>query len=547
MSQLNQIFASLTTKQKVSIGAAILVAGALITGLLHLRKEGDFKPLYTGLAPEDASAIVQKLKEGGVEYRLADNGATVLTPSARSAETRLLLAGAGLPKSGRLGFELFDKTNFGMTDFTEHVNYRRALEGELERSILSLADVEQARVHVTFPKESVFVESREPAKASVMLRLRGNVRLNSSSVRAISHLVASAVEGLQPDAVSVLDNRGNLLNRPRLTGPGDESSYSDAQLEYRQNLERDILTKVNQTLEPILGAGRFRAGVAVECDYATREESEEVLDPTKSVMLTSQRSEENTATSASAGVPGTASNLPNPTSRPASPGGGAGRRTENVTYQASRTVRHVKTPKGVLKRMSVAVLVDHTVRIERNGQQTRRIVTPPPPETIKVIKDLVAGVVGIDAQRGDQIMVDTLPFESTLQEDSVETARPAAPAPPKSVFQEGVSGFLRNPWMAGLAVIVGLMLLLLKRKRPSATARAPIALPVGEKSALPASAMGPIGEAPRVAALEEATGPAQGPPAPRMELLTQRLAEEVKKDTRVSARALRSWMVQERA
>ncbi len=269
-----------------------------------------------------------------------------------------------------LGFELFDKTNFGMTDFTEHVNYRRALEGELERSILSLADVEQARVHVTFPKESVFVESREPAKASVMLRLRGNVRLNSSSVRAISHLVASAVEGLQPDAVSVLDNRGNLLNRPRLTGPGDESSYSDAQLEYRQNLERDILTKVNQTLEPILGAGRFRAGVAVECDYATREESEEVLDPTKSVMLTA-RGARNTRRRHPPGS-GTASTSHPLRARLAR--GGAGRRTE-TSPTGQPDVRHVKTQR-VLKRMSVAVLVDILCGLSGTATDGRIVLRP---------------------------------------------------------------------------------------------------------------------------------------------------------------------------
>src|SRR5690242_4426837 len=157
------------------------------------------------MAPEDAAAVVQKLRESGVEYRLADNGATVLVPSAKQAESRLTLAAAGLPKSGRIGFELFDKSNFGATEFVEHINYQRALEGELERSVMSLAEVEQARVHVTFPKESVYLESRQPAKASVVVHLRPGATLLPQNVVAIEHLVASAVEGLTPEAVSVLD------------------------------------------------------------------------------------------------------------------------------------------------------------------------------------------------------------------------------------------------------------------------------------------------------------------------------------------------------
>ena len=187
-------------------------------GFAHWRHEGDFRPLYTGLAAEDAGAVVQKLKETGTEYRLSDNGSTVLAPSARVAELRLQLAAGGLPKSGRMGFELFDKTSFGVTDFAEHVNYRRALEGELERSIVSLAEVERARVHLTFPKESVYLEARQPAKASVVLGLRPGAQLSPQNVMAVCNLLASAVEGLAPEAVSVVDTRGNLLNRPRKSG-----------------------------------------------------------------------------------------------------------------------------------------------------------------------------------------------------------------------------------------------------------------------------------------------------------------------------------------
>src|SRR5215813_15125484 len=211
---MKKILANLSLKQRISIAVVVVLVLASVYALVRNQREADFKPLFSGLAPEDAAAIVQKLKETGIEYRLPEGGGTVLVPSARLAELRLNLAAAGLPKTGRIGFELFDKTNLGATEFTEHINYGRALEGELERSVMSLAEVEQARVHLTFPKDSVFLDSKEPAKASVMVKTKPGARLSPQNVLAINHLVASAVEGLSPDAVSVLDMNGNLLGRP---------------------------------------------------------------------------------------------------------------------------------------------------------------------------------------------------------------------------------------------------------------------------------------------------------------------------------------------
>jgi flagellar basal-body M-ring protein/flagellar hook-basal body protein fliF len=164
MDQIRKLFAALTTSQRISIAGVAAVVIALLMAFAHWRKESDFKPLYTALAPEDAAGVIAKLKESGTEYRVSDNGTSVLAPSARVAELRLELAAAGVPKTGRIGYELFDKTNFGATEFTEHLNYHRALEGEIERSIGTLSSVEAARVHLTFPKDSVFLDSRQPAK-----------------------------------------------------------------------------------------------------------------------------------------------------------------------------------------------------------------------------------------------------------------------------------------------------------------------------------------------------------------------------------------------
>src|SRR5215472_1772742 len=245
---MRKLLASLSLRQRITIVVAAVLAGAGLFALVRWRREADFRPLFTEMAAEDAGAVVQKLKEAGVPYRLSENGATVMVPSDRIAEWRLGMAAAGLPKSGRIGFELFDKTNFGATEFTEHINYRRALEGELERSVMALAEVEQARVHLTFPKDSVFLEARQPAKGSVMVKLRPGARLEPPNVLAICHLVASAVEGLAPEAVSVLDTRGNLLSRPHHSLSPDMPEPSDGLLEYRQKIEADLLAKINSTL-----------------------------------------------------------------------------------------------------------------------------------------------------------------------------------------------------------------------------------------------------------------------------------------------------------
>lgn len=454
MNQLKLLLERLSLRQKFSI---VLVAVGVFGGIFaaaRWNKERDFRPLYRNVASQDAGAVVNKLKEAGVDYRISDDGGTILVPSARVAELRLQMAAAGLPKTGRIGFELFDSTNFGATEFAEQVNYHRAVEGELERSVMALSEVESARVHVTFPKDSVFTETRQAAKASVMVRLRPGVRLAPANVTAICHLVASAVEGLQPEAVSVLDMQGNLLSRPRREAGPDGAESSDALLEYRQKVERDLLSKIHATLEPLLGEDKYRAGVSVECDFTSGEQSEETFDPSKSVMVSSQRTEEASGANGASGVPGTASNLPRPGLRPGAGGGtGVTRRTENTAYQSSRLVKRLRLPQGAVRKMSIAVLVDQAVQWEGVPPKVRKILVPPSPERLKVIRDVVAGVVGFQQDRGDQLMVETLPFESTLSSGPPE---PPAPASPKQQTQSPLPPFLQQyEKRFGLPVLIG--------------------------------------------------------------------------------------------
>ena len=580
MDQAKKLLSALSLRQLITIAVCAIVVAAGVTWLTRYQHESSMRPLYSSLSPEDASAIVQKLRESGVEYRVAENGGAVLVPESRIPELRLEMAGLGLPKTGRIGFEIFDKTNFGMTDFAEHVNYRRAVEGELERSIRALAEVEQARVHVTLPKESVFTESREAAKASVLVGLRPGTRLSAQNVLAIVNLVSSAVEGLTPDAVSVVDMSGNLLSRPHRNTLEDGVQTTEAALEYRQAVEHDLAVKISNTLEPLLGADKFRTGVSAEVDMTSGEQSEETFDPTKSVMVTSQKTEDTSGTTRPGTLaPGTASNLP-PTNIPApvnantaqpppapapqtaanNPAGGAtaqasdaskqtpqrstgtttnsNRRTESITFQSSRVVKHVKIPQGTIKKLSIAVLVDQGVKLEGTDKQMHKVVTPPDPEKLKAIQTLVGTLVGLDTTRGDQLTVEALPFDGTLTPDLAPEAAPVAKKP-ENVFS--VESLKKNPTMlygTGAAVVAILLVGFLAFGRKKRTVPVPVqaALPVATTPAiLSAGAPDAVQAAAKIPALMPS----------KSEALMNQLQENGKKDPEVWAGVVRGWLAEE--
>src|ERR1700722_19031309 len=497
MDQVKKLLGALTARQLITIAVVAIAVVAGVMGLSRWQRESGLRPLYTGLAPEDASAIVQKLHEAGVDYRIVNNGTELLAPEDKVPELRLQMAGLGLPKTGRIGFEIFDKTNFGITDFAEHVNYRRALEGELERSIMAISDVRQARVHVTLPKDSVFTDARESAKASVLVGLRPGPRLSSSNVIAIENLVSSAVEGLGPESVSVVDMSGNLLSRPRREGSADGSQITEATLEYRQAVEHDLAAKINSTLEPLLGIDKFRTGVSADIDMTSGEQSEETFDPSKSVMTSSQKMEDSSGTTrTSPGVPGTAANLPpqqtTPSNapqqtppgattpaqpgQPGQPAGTAGtaqqtppraggnssttsRKSENITYQSSRITKHLKLPQGTLKKLSIAVLVDQGSRMEGQGAQAHRVVIPPDTEKLKAIQTLVGTLVGLDATRGDQLTVEALPFDNSMNPDPGSLGPPAPKKPDEILSIETLKKKPALLWgsVGGVVLVIGLV------------------------------------------------------------------------------------------
>jgi flagellar M-ring protein FliF len=411
----------------------------------------------------------------------------------------------------------------------------------------------------------VFVEEQQPAKASVLVKLRSGMHLNPRNVLAIDHLIASAVEGLTPDQVSVIDMHGNLLGHPRKPDDPDGAEGREEALEYRRKAELDLLSKVNATLEPLLGADRFRAGVSLEFDLSAAEQSEELFDPARSVMLSSQRSEDVSGTPTVSGVPGTASNLPRPTSRPANGSTRVSRVTENITYQSSRTVKKTRQPSGSVRRLSVAVLVDQDVSWVRGKNGYQRVLVPPSADKLKVIHDVVAGVAGFSQERGDQIVVDTLAFESTLQrEPPPEPVERPSKAPQKVPFVISLPQDRKVLWIAvgvGLAVIlamaIGLVQLLGRRqKHAKATASTPASIEGGAPSALEPGTPDPNNQLEAKLAERDALQKKMDAKVmeslkltpvitKKAEILAKHLREKIEIQPEISVQILRSWIREE--
>lgn len=565
MEQLRQFWENLTLRQRITLGVVLVAVFGGIFAFTKYNKEKDFRPLFTQLAPEDAAALTARLREKTVEYRVSDDSTTILVPSARLAELRLDLAGEGLPRSGRMGFEIFDKTNFGLTEFAEKINYQRALEGELERTIASLREVERARVHLTLAKKSVFEAERRPAKASVVINLRAGAKLSPASVQSVTFLLSSAVEELSPEHISVLDQFGNLLSRPRKHLGADEE-VPELLLEYRQKLEKDLLAKVHLTLAPLLGEDGYRAGLTADVDMTSGESSEETFDPDKAVVLSEQKTEDISGLNPAGGVPGTASNLPRPVSRPVSGSSGSQRTTESTSYAASRTIRRMKLPQGSLKRLSISVLLDQPVRWEGVGPQAKRVFEVPSPEKIQTIKGVLSAAVGLVPERGDQIIIDSLPFDASLR--SAPPAAPMPPEAPKPVIE--IPAFvlphlpepLRDPNLL-LAALVGAGLVVLflllaffwfwrrrNKKRMSVSQARELA--GGEQAALESGPVDTRSFEERLAEQQDLQKRLEQTELQKLKLpqvttqkgkiLAQHITDEAKKDPMMIAHILRSWL-----
>ncbi|SDZ74231.1 flagellar M-ring protein FliF [Desulfuromusa kysingii] len=392
--------------RKLSLIGASVVCAVLFSLIIMQSQVADYSLLFANLPNRDASSVIEWLKGQKIPYRLEDGGRDIMIPADKVYETRIELAGTGLSESG-VGFEIFDQQNFGMTDFTQKVNYRRALQGELMRTITSLAPVESARIHLALPEKRLFREQQQQATASVIVKLATGRSLKESQLQGIVHLVAGSVEGLESENVTVVDSSGKVLsksNSDELAGP-----MTPGMLNYQQTMERRLEIRAQSLLDRALGAGNSLVRVNAEVDFDQREKVEEALDPKGAVIVSEQSSTEEGGVEASRGVPGVASNLNESpvTTTAATP---ATRADETINYELSKVVSKTVQSVGTLKTLSVSVLVAD--RVSPGVEGTKPTSTPRSAEDIAEIEQMVRSALGINDTRGDLISVVSMPFES---------------------------------------------------------------------------------------------------------------------------------------
>jgi flagellar M-ring protein FliF len=413
MSQVIQRLRDLSPFQRVAF--VLVVVGGLV-GMISLvvwTNRPDYSVLYSTLSEKDAAAVVSKLKEMKIPYQLGGGGTSILIPSQQVYDTRLQLATHGLPQTGGVGFEIFDRTNFGMTDFMQQLNYQRALQGELSRTVNQFSEVEKSRVHLTIPKESLFLEEQEEARASVILQLRQGTHLNRNQLQGIIHLVASSVEGLSPQNITVVDTQGHLLSEGGDSDP--LAQLGQSQWEFQTNLERALEKRVQTMLEKAVGENRVIVRVSADLDFKQIEETEETYDPEASAVRSEQRSEEKTENGypGSSGIPGVRSNVPPGGAQSGSTGSSKLQRSnETINYEINRRTRRVVEPTGRIRKLSVAVLLDGSYEnVAGEDESTTVAYIPRTPEEMNRYESIVKRAIGYNAERGDQVEVANVSFQ----------------------------------------------------------------------------------------------------------------------------------------
>jgi len=532
VQQTKEFFLGLTLKQKALLaGGAVLVAATLCV-FVQLIAKPDYKVLYSGLAPSDTQDLAARLGARKIPFEQSPDGSSILVPADKLDSARLEVASQPMPHSGRMGFELFDKPNWAGSDFSEKVNYQRALEAELERTLATLNEVDAVRVHLVMPAESLYSERERSAKASVMVKLRRG-RLPEQSDMAIRQMVAGAVDRLSPENVVVVDADTNLP----VGHLGGNAAGGGA-----TEIDRELAKRVVETLEPVVGMQGVRASVHVEYDLSSGDETQETYDPNSSVALSVTRSEERLGNELPGGVPGTSSNLPNAKVSPPVKSSNDSHTTkaESGTYAVNKLVRHTLLPAGRIKRIAAALLVDDAVEIEQKNNQRVATRRKRSPEEMKQIEQLAAAALGIDAKRGDLLAVENLSFQN-LQQD--------VPVPP--TFMERMQRTLHNwTWVfryLALGCLFGSVYVLLLRpvKKQFMTMLRELPARMANKNAISQTASAQITAAPQAEALEEmlaGTGLDGDVPLKKLAILKNHLVDKVKTEPAGASRLIQNWL-----
>ncbi|MCR5562945.1 MAG: flagellar M-ring protein FliF [Desulfovibrio sp.] len=394
----------LSIVQRIAIGGAAVAVLALVIGLSIWATRPEYKVLYSNLGPEDASRVIKALQSDKVEYRLTDNGATIMVPQQVVYDERIKIAGEGGLVGQGIGFEIFDKVKVGQTDFVQKLNYTRALQGELARTITEFPSVESARVHLVIPQRSLFVEERQSPSASVVLNLANhNAKPDQKEISAILNMILMAVEGLDKNHVSITDNGGKVLYKPE---DDDIAGVNATQLEHRLQVQRNLERRIEEMLMPIFGPGHVIAKVNADMDYSQKTIRREIFDPEKTAVRSEQRSEESQQGRANleAGAPDANFRGDGITGSVSDQNGS--RETRTTNYEINKEEQQIVGNVGDLRRLTVAVIIDGTYeKVDGNWQ-----FMPRKDEELKRVKQLVSNAVGLDETRGDALEVSSAPF-----------------------------------------------------------------------------------------------------------------------------------------
>jgi flagellar M-ring protein FliF len=518
---------STSSTQRTIMGLALAGMLLLTIGLMWLSSRVEWSTLYTNMEAREAQQAAAELVAEKIPYQLDADGSTLRVPATQLDKARLGLAAKGLPQSGRLGFELFDKPNWVGSEFDEKVNYQRALEGELEHTISTMGAVQSARVHLVLPHDSLFENQQRPAKASVVIRL-GKRSLSTTESDSIRTLVASAVEGLSPNDVTLVDADGRVS-----FGPKDAETQSAM-------YEQELVDRLDQTLNPVAGRDNIRATVNVDFDRANTDETQEIYDPKGTVLVAADTTDQSQGGQPKvAGIPGTASNAPN--------GGGATNGNtpaqqqplypppvsatetshhENTNYFASKRTVHIVQGAGQVKRLTIAILVNDKMVTTGTGKNMKTQFVHRTPDELARIEELGKAAVGFNAARGDQIAVENMPFVDNT---------PAAPATLLDRFMPREDHVMSALWMVGPVIIFLLLLFFVIR---------PIGMQLVQQMARPEIAAEPAAtllETDPMGDLLES----QSRPRSRSAMLRDAVSQRMIQEPEPVVRLVKSWITDE--
>ncbi len=522
LDQVKKFWAGLSRIKRIALLSVTLTVLLGVVAVATIGSRVQYAPLYTGLSTEDSAAIGARLKELKVQHRVTSSGIEV--PEEQVPELRLELASSGLPRGGGVGFEIFDSARFGATEFEQQVNLRRALEGELSRSINTIEGVLSARVHLVLPERRLFAARSEGASASVVVKLHPGQQFGRREVAGIVHLVSSAVPGLTKDRVSVVNTDGVTLHRPTsgedsAAGSLDEN-HNHAARELATNMENHVRT----LLERVTGPGGVDVRINVDLDESSRERTEEHYEPTKTALRSEHKSEEATTQEGAsvAGVPGAQTNLPDVDESVPSRGddlrGNIFRRTRTRNWEVDRITQKTVTPRGDVARISAAVLIDGNYEL-KDGVQ---VYQPRDPQELERLTEVVKNAIGFDLARGDSIRVEGAKFS--------KLDLPAPPAP-------GFDLETNLPYVLaalGLLTLAAMLFVFVRAVRPPPPVPAP--LPEATAEELP--------QAVASAALESDSAPALSAGLDPAQLEQQRTLaiEYASKDPAGAALILSEWL-----